>query len=252
DTKCVTCHNPNGKEKDILLDSESNILNGKVDDLPMVVPGKASESPLYLVLLEDEALRGELEKMPPEKAVGKNPNLAVTRQEIDVVAAWINGIAKSDTPNDSDNSSEQPDENQEPPVVNLPITDKPEIPPVANQPEEPPTDVPNSQIIDFNYVKTQIIDKKCIKCHQPGGKEEDIPFETRDEVLSGSNDVGESILVPGKPEESLFYLSLLPDKPSRKGAAKMPSPKAVKKGDVEDITASEIELIKQWITEGAK
>ncbi|NUM58957.1 MAG: hypothetical protein HUU56_10020 [Bdellovibrionaceae bacterium] len=106
--------------------------------------------------------------------------------------------------------------------------------------------------IDFDFVKKNLLEVKCLKCHQAQGKAEDLPFQTRNDVVQGSNDVGESLLVVGSPDESLFYLSLLADKESRKGAKKMPSEKAVARGEVKDVTPTEIHLVELWIKNGAR
>lgn len=106
--------------------------------------------------------------------------------------------------------------------------------------------------IDFEFVKKNLLETKCLKCHQAQGKAEDLPFQTRNDIVQGSNDVGESLMEVGSPEESLFYLSLLADKESRKGAKKMPSEKAVARGEVKDVTATEIHLVELWIKNGAR
>lgn len=232
DRKCLSCHKPGGKGEEVLLETQEQIMNGTVDDKPLVVPGKATESILYLVLLDDEKLRGDLEKMPPPKAIEQRKAKAVTQQEIDIVAAWINGSAKKAEPQ-SDKAA----------VEKTPVAEKQ---PAAAEP--PAKEQP---VINYEYVKTQILEKKCLKCHKPGGKSEDLDFSTKENILQATTDVAESIVVVNKPESSLLYLSLLPNKEDRKGAKKMPSAKAIKAGEVEDITPEETKIIEAWIKQGA-
>lgn len=232
--KCLSCHKPGGKGDEVLLETQEQIMNGTVDDRPLVVPGKATESVLYLVLLEDAGLRGELEKMPPPKAIAERKAKAITQQEIDIVAAWINGSAKK-----SDTSADQKMTVEKPAVENKPAE------------EAKVSSESVNQVINYEYVKSQVLDKKCLKCHKPGGKSEDLDFTSRKEILLATTDVGESIIVVNKPESSLLYLSLLPNKEDRQGAKKMPSAKAVKAGEVEDITPEETKIIEEWIKQGA-
>lgn len=236
DRKCLSCHKPGGKGEEVPLETQEQIMNGTVDDKPLVSPGKATESVLYLVLLEDAKLRGELEKMPPPKAIEQRKAKSITQQEIDVIAAWINGSAKkASEPEVKTTPEKQAVENK---------TDKPA--------EESKTNAESAKPqIDYAYVKTQILDKKCLKCHKPGGKSEDLDFSSKEELLLATTDVGESIVVVNKPESSLLYLSLLPNQADRKGAKKMPSVKAVKAGEVQDITPEEAKIIEEWIKQGA-
>lgn len=246
DTKCLSCHKPGGKGQDVPLETQEQILNGTVDEKPLVQPGKAIESVLYLVLLSDTALRGELEKMPPPKAIEQKKAKEITKEEIDIIAAWINGIAKKDSTlskdesptKGSDSSPKAPAEKADG-VKNPPLESK-----VISDPQPP-------VVLNFDYIKSQILDKKCSKCHKPGGKAESMDFTSRKEILLATTDVGESIIVVNKPESSLLYLSLLPNQADRQGAKKMPSAKAVKAGDVADITPEETKIIEEWIKQGA-
>lgn len=110
----------------------------------------------------------------------------------------------------------------------------------------------NNSEVTFENIKASVIDKKCLSCHKPGGKAEDMPFTTKSEILNGINDMGDSLVVNQMPDQSLFYLSLLTDEQQRKGARKMPPPKAVKLGDVQDITSDETKLIEIWIKSGMR
>lgn len=243
DRKCLSCHKPGGKGDEVLLETQEQIMNGTVDEKPLVVPGKAAESILYLVLVEDENLRGDLEKMPPPKAIEQRKAKAVTQQEIDIVAAWINGSAKKVEPQaDKAVSEKTPVAEKQPVAAELPAKEQPAMGKTTDE---------TQVVINYEYVKTQILEKKCLKCHKPGGKSEDLDFSSKENIIQATTDVGESIVVVNKPESSLLYLSLLPNKEDRKGAKKMPSAKAIKAGDVEDITPEETKIIEAWIKQGA-
>ncbi|MEN0060463.1 MAG: c-type cytochrome domain-containing protein [Bdellovibrio sp.] len=103
----------------------------------------------------------------------------------------------------------------------------------------------------FESIKAQVIDKICLTCHKAGGRASSIPLETKEEVLKGSNEAFDALIVPGKAEESAFYLSLLPDEAARKGIRKMPTARAVQAKQVEDITPEEIKAVEEWINRGA-
>lgn len=218
--KCVSCHKAGSKGEDVPLETKEQILNGLVDEKPLVVPGKATESILYLVLLEDASLRGKLKKMPPPKDIEQRKAKALSQQEIDVIAAWINGSA---------------------PKAEMPVNDFM----TSNE------NTMSAETINFEYIKAKILDQKCLKCHKAGGKAEDLIFETRRDIMMSTNSEGKSILVVNEPESSLFYLSLLPEEVDRKGARKMPTPKAVKAGEITDITPEETKIIEAWIKQGA-
>lgn len=259
DIKCVSCHRPGAKGEDTPLETKEQILNGLVNEKPLVVPGKATESILYLVLLEDVNLRGNLKRMPPPKDIEQRKAKALSQQEIDVIAAWINGSAtkaeapassettspkKEDKPKDTSSSNKTETESVE--VIKTPTEEAP-----AQLPVSDPMASSENSTLNFDYIKTKILEPKCLKCHKPGGKAEDLNFQTKRDVMMATNSEGESILVVNKPESSLFYLSLLPEEADRKGARKMPTPKAVKAGEIQDITPEETKIIEAWIRQGA-
>jgi uncharacterized membrane protein len=252
DKKCLSCHKAGTGKKgeDLPFETKEQIINGtSVDGKPLIVQGKAIESPMYLVLLEDKALRGKLKLMPPVKAIEEKIVEAVTKDEVDVLAAWINGTVV--VPEKSDIKIDEKDKSTVIPVEVEPKKDDLQSQQTSQEQIVKPEVVIKDNLVDFALIKSKILDVKCIKCHKVGGKSEELPFETKQDVLIGTNDIGESIIIPGKPESSLLYLSLLPNEADRKGARKMPTSKSVQAGDVQDITPEETKLIEAWIKNGA-
>ena len=93
--------------------------------------------------------------------------------------------------------------------------------------------------VDFVKSIQPIIETVCLACHSGEEPEGEILFDTFEQVtLDG--DYGQPI-VPGKPEESSFYTTMI--LPRGEDGIMPPSGSPLKK--------SETDLIKQWITEGA-
>ncbi len=84
-----------------------------------------------------------------------------------------------------------------------------------------------------------IIQAHCIDCHGPDEQESQFRLDRLANMLSGGNS-GEPAVVPGKPDES-FLLKLIRHKEPGK---EMPPD--------ESLSKREIELIEQWIADGAK
>lgn len=100
---------------------------------------------------------------------------------------------------------------------------------------EPPTDTPvDPNAVTFQNISEKIIERKCLSCHMAGEHAASIPLDTRDQLLS-------RLVVPGKPEESLFYTITVP------GAMNMMPPYPVA-----PLTNKERKMVEQWIREGAK
>ncbi|MGZ5279382.1 MAG: c-type cytochrome, partial [Pseudobdellovibrionaceae bacterium] len=104
-----------------------------------------------------------------------------------------------------------------------------------------PTEPPPAAALEptFDSVKSQILDKKCTICHSPGGKAQNIPLLTKDDLLNSPLE----IVIPGNPEESMLMLVL------REGARKFMPPKA---SGMTPLTNEQIEIIGSWISDGAK
>lgn len=242
--KCISCHKPGGKAEDIPLTKESQVLQGSIDEGPLVIPGKASDSAFYKVMSSDHNIRGKLKQMPPKKSVEAGTFKEVTTEELQVVAAWINGVASNS------NNSLDP---KPVPVADCPTS----TPPTPANPgggaiEPKPIIVPEN--VDFAFIKTQILDKKCSKCHEDTdkAKAKDFPMQTKEQLLKLKTDSNESFLIPGRAKSSLIYLSLIKDEEVRQDIKQMPPPKAVKNNQFEDITDQEIKIIEDWINAGAK
>ncbi len=90
----------------------------------------------------------------------------------------------------------------------------------------------------YESIKKLIINKKCLSCHRPGGKADDIPFNSRADLLESPLE----IVVPGKAEESMFVIVL------KAGARKpMPPPESGRT----PLTAEQIQVVEEWINNGA-
>lgn len=100
--------------------------------------------------------------------------------------------------------------------------------------------------VDFNRDIRPILSNKCFKCHGPDKAERQGGTEglRLDTEAGAFEDLGEySVIVRGKPEESELVRRI----ESTDGDDKMPPPKSGKQ-----LSAKEIELLKQWIAGGAK
>src|SRR5262249_13045430 len=112
---CVDCHGPKKQKTGLRLDTAAAVRKGN-DGGPVIVPGRAKDSPLLHALLGDK----ELTKMPPEGR--PQPSAA----EIDIIKRWIDAGAPA--PNDeaasavvkSDHWSFQPVKRSATPTVRQP------------------------------------------------------------------------------------------------------------------------------------
>lgn len=58
----------------------------------------------------------------------------------------------------------------------------------------------------FESIKSLILEPKCIACHKPGGKAENIPLLTRSDLLDSPHD----LVIPGNADESgLRYVKII-------------------------------------------
>ncbi len=87
-----------------------------------------------------------------------------------------------------------------------------------------------------------IINKRCIKCHQPDSDGDNgYMMDTYENIVKGGK--YKKAVVVGKSEESYLITKLLPNPPKGK---QMPLFSKKK------LTEDEVNLFKQWINEGAK
>ena len=97
--------------------------------------------------------------------------------------------------------------------------------------------------VDFNRDIRPILSDKCFHCHGPD--EETREADLRLDTFEGATEGGEFDLpvIPGKPDESEVIARVLETDPDDV----MPPPETHKK-----VSAEEVALLRQWITEGAK
>ena len=93
--------------------------------------------------------------------------------------------------------------------------------------------------IDYNTQVKPIFNKKCITCH--GGVKQKAGFSLlfREEAL-GNTESGKPAIIPGKPEESELIRRISLDDPEERMPYKH-----------EPLSKEEIEILTQWIKQGA-
>ncbi|MBC7538668.1 MAG: hypothetical protein H7281_07595 [Bacteriovorax sp.] len=115
----------------------------------------------------------------------------------------------------------------------------------AGTPEKPlnGTDIPPPKIEPleptFLSIKKNIFQNKCLVCHSIGKEAERVRLDTADDLINSPLD----LVLPGNPDESGLVLAILPT------ARKIMPPK---KTGIVFLNPSEIEMIKEWIANGAK
>lgn len=137
------------------------------------------------------------------KSMPKAPVSPLSDRQMELITAWVEAGGPEHARGGGQNAEPQP---------------------------ETPSD-PNA--INFQKISEKIIERKCMSCHMPGEHAASIPLDTREQLLS-------RLVVPGKPEESLFYTITIP------GAMNMMPPYPVA-----PLTNKERTLIEKWIREGA-
>ena len=93
--------------------------------------------------------------------------------------------------------------------------------------------------VSFDREVLPLLEMRCNECHHPEKQRGGLDLTRIETIRRGGDELGAAI-VPGKPEESPLIQVLI-------GARE---PKMPEKGD--PLTASEIELLRRWIAEGAK
>ncbi len=102
-------------------------------------------------------------------------------------------------------------------------------PPVKIEPLEP----------TFKSINKNILQNKCMVCHAPGKEAERVPLDSAESMIDSPLE----IVIPGNSEESGLIISTSPN------ARKLMPPK---KSGIAPLKPEEIEIIKQWIENGAK
>jgi hypothetical protein len=104
-----------------------------------------------------------------------------------------------------------------------------------------------AEAVDYKEEIRPILNKKCFKCHTGPKAKGSLRMDTPDDF--GKRIGGEEpVIVPGDPARSL--LAVKAGMPASNGEA-MPPPPARDRG-AEPMTAAELNLVRQWISEGAK
>lgn len=99
--------------------------------------------------------------------------------------------------------------------------------------------------ISFNYDIKPILSDRCFACHGPDAnkREADLRLDTPEGAFAALKDTpGHFAIVAGEPEESEMYRRLISDEPD----IMMPPPESNL-----SISEEEIELIREWIAQGA-
>src|SRR5262245_16592808 len=98
--------------------------------------------------------------------------------------------------------------------------------------------------VDFNYQIRPILSDKCFRCHGPDARNRKagLRLDTKEGAFAGLKSGGHAI-VPGQLEESELVWRVTADDESER----MP-PKSLGR----TLSAREIELLKQWIEQGAE
>ena len=104
-----------------------------------------------------------------------------------------------------------------------------EQPPVKIEPLEP----------TFNSINKNILKNKCIVCHSVGKVAERVPLDSPKSMIDSPLE----IVIPGNSEESGLIISTSPN------ARKIMPPK---KSGIAPLKPEEIEIVRQWIDNGAK
>ena len=108
--------------------------------------------------------------------------------------------------------------------------------------------------VDFKKDILPILNQSCMKCHKPDPKNPRGPaagFRLDDKAAAMKGGKHGVAIVPGKADESLMYKLLAgPVTIDNKEVAAMP--KAMRNQPFKPLAKDKIELIKQWIDQGAK
>lgn len=198
---CVRCHSLAGGNKgDVNLETYENVI--------------ANLAHIETVSLVDIS-------MPPKRAGGP-----LGAYEQGILKLWIQAGAPHD-------AATEPVPTPAPAPSPAPA---PELPPPA-EPTPAPAPAP---IVEptWDSIYANILEPKCVKCHQAGEKAEDYPLTDRAYVTDEAN----LLLKAGNPDESDIYTAI-----TRQDKRTMPPPKT-------GVTLSQQEkdAIRTWILNGAK
>ena len=108
--------------------------------------------------------------------------------------------------------------------------------------------------VDFNRDIKPILTQSCMKCHKPDPKNPRGPaggLRLDDKAAALKGGKSGPAIVPGKADESLFY-KLLAGPVTVGDHDIAPMPKAMRNQPFKPLPKDKIDLIKQWIDQGAK
>jgi mono/diheme cytochrome c family protein/uncharacterized membrane protein len=245
DTKCVSCHGPEKQKGAYRLDQKAVALKGGDSEATAIKPGDPMASQLVrLILLPPD----HDDVMPP---AGKG---SLTPEEVMAIIRWIQQGAHfperaTDLAATAKPDSEKPAATSPQPVANpAPPPEKPAAPkaktvaPVRTNGTAKPAIVGK---VDFVKHIKPLLETHCVSCHGPEKQRMGFRVDTREAAFKGGKVYGVAI-VPGSPPNSSLYhrISMRPDRDIHDEL--MPP---VRRKD--PLTAAEIALIAQWITEGA-
>jgi len=100
-------------------------------------------------------------------------------------------------------------------------------------------------IVDFNFHVRPILSDRCFKCHGPDAnkREANLRLDTEEGAFAAlKDDPSKHVIVPGDPMQSVMYTRLI----SKDTGEVMPPPSSNL-----ELTKTEIEIIKKWISQGA-
>ena len=121
-----------------------------------------------------------------------------------------------------------------------------EIVPTPTPPAPAPTPTTEPAASDdklvFEHVILPIFEAKCNKCHGEEKQKGELRLDTFEWTMKGGENSGDKNIVPGKPEESATFQSII----SAEDADEHMPPEGK-----EQLTKEEIALIKWWIEQGA-
>ncbi|HEX4924888.1 MAG TPA: c-type cytochrome domain-containing protein [Bdellovibrionales bacterium] len=212
--KCLDCHKQPQPKADLDLSTYEKLVGTE----GLIVKGDPESSNLYLVL--------ETNEMPPR------PNDPLTQAEKDEIYKWIKAGAPKEVPLDQNGNPavQEPNQPGQPSQPGQP--GQPAQPSQPGQPAEPgePQEPVAGNKMRFGQLHAQVLGPKCVQCHGGEAVKAGVDLTTYEKVMAL-----ESLVVPGKPEESYLFEVVKTDQmPPR-----------------EPIAAKEKELIHRWIKDGA-
>lgn len=121
-----------------------------------------------------------------------------------------------------------------PPPTATPVPTNTNLPTSTSSPIAEPTPASSSNPVSFAAAITPIFEAKCVKCHGVERIKEGLNMLTYDGLIKGS--FNGPVLVPGNADESLMVQLIVEGEMPNRGTK---------------ITPEELQIIKDWINQGA-